>query len=131
MISNPISLFVDGNTRRRFVHEGGPNLWHFSPKANGLSSIMDCNIVFFAGDRLHALDVLKQMFEFVIECSEVYAKQRRNSRQYSAESLRANAIKKIAKYQSWLEALEQGKIMIVIAPTDQFYKVGWADNDTI
>jgi hypothetical protein len=69
-------------------------------------------MIFFANDMDHARIILKLMIEFVA-----------NSKHYQDY----RGIQK--RYKNYLENFD--KITITEAPTSQFYKVGWADNDTI
>lgn len=113
MISNPCTWFINGNETESFTYEGGTKLYHFSPYDNGLSSTMECNIIFLANDEKHALDVLKRMLEFRIA---------RLTKESGGNPGDAN---------EYLKALKDGRVKIYEAPSNQFYKVGWAENDTI
>jgi hypothetical protein len=117
-----------------FTYEGGSSLFHFSPRANGLSSYMDCNVAFFADDETHALDILRRMFQFVVDCNIAYNgrynEADRETYTNLASRLRENdAI--ISKFNEWIKALDAGTVKVELAPINQFFKVGWADNDTI
>lgn len=129
MISNPIKVFVTGNDKKEFLYEGGSTLYHFSPNDNNLSSNMECNVVFYANDELHALNVLKRMFEFVANCNLEYIERTKGS--YDKHDFQGRSGKAVNKWLSWLQALEAGQVKVELAPTNQFYIVGWADNDTV
>lgn len=129
MITNPVRQFVTGNTERVFEYEGGTTLYHFSPYENGLSSIMNCNVVFFADNETHALDVLARMLQFMAEHCDQFAQYADSDpyRHDTGEQYR----KKAERYAVWREAVLAGGVQLALAPTNQFYKVGWAASDTI
>lgn len=129
MISNPIKIFVTGNDKKDFTYEGGSTLYHFCPRDNDLAKHMECNLVFLADSEAHALDVLGRMFQFVIDCYVEYAKNSEGS--YDKHNFVGRANKGVVKWLEWLTALEAGKVKVTLAPTNQFYSVGWADNDTV
>jgi len=116
MISNPCTWFINGGETESFTYEGGTKLYHFSPYDNGLSSIMECNIIFLANDEKHALDVLKRMLKFRLTINEKYKSS--NSRNSECAN-------------EYLKAIEGGRAKVSLAPVNQFYQVGWAENDTI
>lgn len=122
MISNPASFFINGYEEKEFIYEGGTTLYHFSPIANKLSEHMDCNIIFFANDEKHALDVLQRMFKFALECISQYEQNK---------DATDRSVHRKDKFQKFLKASEANKIKVSLAPTNQFFKVGWADNDTL
>lgn len=123
MISNPCSWFINGSTGESFVYEGGTTLFHFCPNDNGLEKHMVANLIFFANDEKHALNVLERMFKFRIECAKKYSEYAIKNQTYN---LYSNAIK---MYKEWLAALENGKVKVTKAPLNQFYKVGWSSGD--
>lgn len=123
MISNPVCPFINGFDTVPFVYEGGTTLYHFSPYDNNLSKHMHCNVIFLANSEAHAINVLKRMFEHIIECGEKYL-------QYK-EDIYDITPRRIDRYRTFLRAANEGKIKLTIAPTNQFYKVGWAENDTV
>ena len=135
MISNYCSFFINGGERVSFTYEGGSTLFHFCPHDNQLESHLVCNVIFFANDEQHALVVLKRMFEFRIKAFETYSQ---NNKEYIEKygygfmqdhesSHNAN----VEMIKEWLKALMEGKIKVTKAPMNQFYKVGWASNDTL
>jgi hypothetical protein len=134
-ISNPVKLFSGGGSyenQREFKYEGGSKLYHFSPHDNGLSRSMENNLIFFADSESHARDVLRRMLEFAIDCcrkqSDYYnGKGKKSSVHVSEfnERVRDTA----SAYERYLEKIDTVKLPE--APTNQFYIVGWADNDTI
>lgn len=128
MISNPVTVTV-GTFVRSFQYEGGLYPFHFSAKANGLSNRMDHNLLFFANNEAHALEVLERMFEFMAHCMIVkYDKAVTDHHpQIDAGSYERKAL----KYLDWLKELHAGKVFVERASNQQFYKVGWADNDTL
>lgn len=128
MISNPVSVFSTGGSsddKKSFVYEGGSKLFHFSPKDNGLSTVRDNNVVFFANDADHAKDVLTRMVKFTIECATQFQKYCDGSGQHNHNS------EMLPKFEAYLKHIEGGKAQIVEAPMNQFYIAGWASNDTI
>ena len=131
MLSNPIELFVTGNNLEGFTYEGGSKLFHFSSHDNGLTKNMEVNVIFMADDLGHAENVLARMFAFVVAKSLQYAayKDQHDPKDRNLFALQARA--KANQYSGWLIALAEKNITIKEAPTGQFYKVGWACNDTI
>ena len=131
-ISNPASRFVTGNTQESFEYEGGSTLYHFSPRNNDLSKYMDMNIVFFANSEEHGLNILRRMLIFHILCVEKYSshlgKIGRTTRFESFQKERKAVIDTASEY---IFAIDNGNVLLTIAPTNQVYKVGWADNDTL
>ena len=119
MISNPINPFINGSETREFIYEGGSKLYHFCPRKNGSRSYTG-NMVFFANDHLHALDVFKRMLKHKVVCNTLYAKSK------GMDSL--NDDTKSATIL--LTMIDNGLLILEEAPTNQFYKVGWAGNDT-
>jgi len=115
MISNPCNWFINGDETESFTYEGGTKLYHFSPYDNGLSSSMECNIIFLANDEKHALDVLKRMLKFRLAIDEKYKSSCGNP----------------GDANEYLKAIEAGLAKVSLAPVNQFYRVGWAENDTI
>lgn len=127
-ISNPCRWFSGGgdySNIKEFKYEGGTTMWHFSPHDNGLSSTMECNVIFFANTEAHALDVLKRMLKFRIACA-MKKRKAANSDEFSDRD--RNAVENAKKY---LAAIEAGEVMLEHVPTNQFFKVGWAVNDNI
>ena len=63
-ICNPCTFFVNGNDQESFTYEGGKILYHFSPVRNNFQKHYGMNLVFFANDEKHAIDVIKRMLSF-------------------------------------------------------------------
>lgn len=120
MISNPIKFFVTGSEQKSFEYEGGKILFHFSPYDNGLSNTFEDNVVFFANDEKHAINVFKRMLKFGIQCSR---ERGPGSSGYSSYRKK--------RFEAYIDALNSGKIKLTKAPMNQFYIVGWASNDTL
>lgn len=122
MISNPITFFIDGSNQRSFTYEGGKHLWHFSPNQSGLMKHHAMNIIFFADDATHALDVVERICKFAIECHDT---------KYDPmnEELKDRRDRAVATFEYLL--LNKKSWIITLAPMNQVYKVGWASNDTI
>ncbi len=136
MISNPARVFVTGNETKEFTYEGGEKLFHFSPMDCGLSDYRNWNVVFFANDEEHALDVLKRVLVFHIGCTEEFDRseaERDKKYGYSRHREYYNNVHKnqIATCRKYLDAIKDGKVHASLAPTDQFYKIGWACNDNL
>jgi hypothetical protein len=131
MIGNPCNWFITGSDKVVFIYEGGSNLYHFSPHDNDLTISMECNIMFFANDEKHALDVLKRMLNFRIAVSKKYNSDKMNTGSVHSEYYIDESTRKAEKAQSWVDAIDAGKIKLSLAPKDQFFKVTWASNDTI
>lgn len=132
MISNPCKWWITSNKEKDFTYEGGSTLYHFSPCDNELSEYMDTNVIFLANDESHALDVLIRMFKFRIQQGTKYILASENkASHHTHEELRERAERSMSKTFKYLQAAENGKIKITKAPANQFYKVGWADNDQI
>lgn len=122
MISNPVNSFVNGNESQEFTYEGGENLWHFSPHGSNLSKTMEMNVIFFANGADHAMEVLERMMKHVLKCEGT---------PYVAlhEEVVARRNRKVNQMAYLLD--NKDKWLLQLAPTNQFYKVGWASNDTI
>ncbi len=121
-LNNPAKFFVTGNDEESFTYEGGDTLWHFSPNQSGLSRTMEMNIIFFANEPKHALDVVRRMLEFAVRCENMkwdnIHKDLEDRRGY-----------KVKKFQYLLD--NQDKWIVTLAPLNQVFKTGWASNDTI
>jgi hypothetical protein len=126
MIGNPCNWFINGSDKVCFIYEGGTTLYHFSPYDNGLTTYMECNVIFFANDEKHGLDILKRMLNFRIKVSNEYKSESAHAEMYKEENIR-----KAEKAQSWIDAIDAGKIKLSLVNRDQFFKVTWASNDTI
>jgi len=121
MLNNPCKYFVNGSDEKVFTHEGGPTLYHFSPRASGLSKFMEMNVVFFANDKEHAKRVVVNMLRFKLKCLK---------KKYEAYRLLGRPVQgktAAAKVEHLLENQHLWKI--TKAPTNQFYLVSWAGND--
>lgn len=115
-ISNPASFFVNGHQTEKFEYEGGSTLYHFSPYDSGLSSTLEMNIMFGANGPQHAISVVQRMLEFCLDCIEKYPEGSGNP------SHERSCLHLLDSKDSWV---------IVKAPTNQVYKIGWADNDRV
>lgn len=132
-LSNPCNWFISGSEQKKFTYEGGTKLFHFSPNDNGLSRYMDCNVIFFANDEAHALDVLKRMFKFRIECAKekIEHSLTKGANNAHAQEFRENAMKSETQTTEYLNAIENGKVKVTLAPMNQLYQADWASNATI
>lgn len=122
MISNPCKWFISGNKTAEFTYEGGTTLYHFSVHGlPGFNSYMFLNCVFFANSEKHAADVLERMLIAYIAGAKRYKRQDRELQE------------RISGRTEYLEMILVVKDQweFSIAPTNQFYTVGWASNDTI
>lgn len=109
MITNPAKVYK-GNVEQLFTYEGGSTLYHFCPYDHGLSSTFEFNIIFLANDDSHARSVLDRLLVFYLaNCGP----------------------RRIRMFQDWLRATRSGEVSPTLAPTNQVYEVGWADNDTL
>jgi len=122
MICNPARFFINSSEDRRFTYEGGSRLFHWSPNDSGLSETMESNVIFFADDESHARDVLRRLFEFWIECNDLYKKSQQ-------DGLDARTSEESATLRYYLKNM--GSMQVTLAPTNQFYQVTWAWNDTL
>ena len=128
MISNPVKLFATGGgsqDQKEFTYEGGTKLFHFSPHDNGLTNSMENNLVFFANDLDHAKDVLKRMVQFCVDCENEYDAYSKKNNSYN------HHIGTKERFEGYLKHIEEGKMVLTEAPTNQFYIVGWASNTTV
>lgn len=88
---------------------------------------MENNVIFFANSIGNARAKLRAMFEFMIESEQLYrAKSNEGIHKEEFDMKSSHTEKRFAGY---LENIET--IKITKAPTNQFYKVGWADNDKL
>jgi len=131
MISNPVKHFISSQREESFTHEGGSTLYHFSPHDNNLTQSMSCNVVFFANSEEHGLDILKRMLQFSIDCTAKYMAHINETQGVHWEEFSERAENKLHEYKSYIDAINAGKVKLKLAPMNQFYKVGWADNDTM
>ena len=118
MISNPINY-----NQQPFTYEGGKTLYHISPSDSNIEGYENWrafNLVFFANDKKHARDVLNRMLKHAKKCLTI---QKKNAEQ-TVYSIYSNKLKQIDHLLKNID-----KFKIVLAHTNQFYKVGWADND--
>lgn len=135
MISNPIKgtvyVPVEGtpwaNSKEVFytynVQDPRLNkLWNFHPYDCGLSTTMEANLIFFAADKHAAKHRLKNMLEWYIKNNQDDPNEKMNVA-FRTEQ------RKREKVQHWLDNWE--KVKVVEVPMNQFFKVGWAGNDTI
>lgn len=137
MISNPCTWFAGGvsfENQKSFTYQTSPGsiyLWHFSPYDNQLSNTMENNIVWFASDEKEALKILREIFEFRLQCAYAQSKyyQKENARHSEEFDYRTKGA--IEYYLGYLKALDNDAIKISKAPTNQFYTVGWASNDVL
>lgn len=127
MISNPATFFINESKAKSFTYEGGTTLFNWSPYDSKLSTSMESNVIFFANDITHAHDVLLRLFEFWISCNEQYVKHKRKSGdEHGLVEHREAEIRVLRRYVENIESMT-----IRQAPTNQFYEVGWASNDTL
>lgn len=131
MISNPFNFCVNNTKKEKFTYKGGSKLFHFSPYDNGLSVSMENNLIFFADDEQHALTILRDAFQFACVCNMKFQRSLNNTSSIHYMEFQEEAKKENKKYQSYIDAIAAGKIKLTEAPTNQFYIIGWADNDTI
>jgi hypothetical protein len=107
MISNPFN---------QFTYKPGKKLYHFDASDTseigsnipGWESYMGLNVIFFADDEKHAAKIFEDMLNFRL-------KGKKTSNYGDAQVILDN----------------KHKWKFTPAPTNQFYHVGWADNDTI
>ena len=120
-ISNPVANIT---TRRlKYTYEPkGDKLWHFSPNQCGLSNSMEMNIMFFSGSGKEALEDVHKMLLFMLETPK------RASTFSHPDIVRRNSYE--TEYVENLIA-NKDKWIVTLVPRNQFFKVGWASNDTI
>ena len=103
-------------------------VFYFSSKDNGLSDHRHCEVIFFAHCIEDAKDILKRMFQHQIDCSNQYLSVANPTNRHY-DFYKDQNENNVSKWQRYLDALDD--IELIEVPTNQFYKVGWADNDTI
>lgn len=123
MISNPTRQHVTGSESEAYTYIPGKILYHFSPRDCGLSRVLDHNLILFADDEAHASEILVGMFEHKLTCLE---KLRLSDLELGIDRYTHEFAGSQPKYL--LE--NKDKWTFSLAPTNQMYKVGWADNDT-
>lgn len=131
MLSNPVNPFINGNDTKPFTYNHQtdiPRAYHFSSKDNGLSDHRHCEVIFFAHCIEDAKDILKRMFQHQIDCSNQYLSVANPTNRHY-DFYKDQNENNVSKWQRYLDALDD--IELIEVPTNQFYKVGWADNDTI
>jgi len=120
-ISNPVVNIA--NRRLKYTHEPkGDRLWHFSPNQCGLSNSMEMNIMFFSGNGKEALEDVHKMLLFMVEPPE------RDIAFSHPELVQRNSWE--TEYVENLIA-NKDKWIVTLVPKNQFFKVGWASNDTV
>jgi hypothetical protein len=115
-LSNPCSWFINGSNQVSFVYEGGDTLYHFN--YNVYNHIV-MNVVFFANSIEHAKDIIERMIKVRLEIDNNRIEA---NYQYYNTTHRIEADLMLEDKDNWI---------ITEAPKNQFYKVGWACNDTI
>jgi hypothetical protein len=99
-----------------FTYEGGAKLYHFNPstcvKYERFDHWIPVNVIFFANNEKHALDIIERMLRFRLKKKPTAYDD--HGRQLA---------------QVILDHKDEWKVNE--APTDQFYTVSWASNDTI
>lgn len=130
MINNPCSWFINGSETCEYTYEGGRQSYHFSPYDSGLSASMEWNLIFRANSKKHAKIVLKNMMKFGLLCMEKYmANEKAYQITYGYKYSGVNKEPRIKKIKKYLASIDQW--VITKAPSNQFFIVGWAQNDTI
>jgi hypothetical protein len=122
MISNPFKWPPKKGPKheeryRKFTYKPGKHLYHFDASSSeetgsgipGWGHYMGFNVVFFANDENHAADILEDALRFRLSCDK-------------NENTFGDAQVILDNKHKW---------KFTLAPTNQFYSVGWADNDTI
>ena len=113
-IANNANIWINGSDQLYFTYEGGTTLYHFCPSNCGIfTGIVVCNIIFFADNEEHALDVIKRMLTFMQ--SQTY------------DGYRSDYVKKRIQeiFDQW------DKVTVSLAPTNQVFQVSWAGNDDL
>jgi hypothetical protein len=133
-ISNPAKWFSGGGSHeheKEFTFEPGSTLYHFCPSDCGIPGFerhMICNVVLFANDEQHALKIIEDMLNFCLECN-----REQNLKYYKKHPETVEVREHANSRAKYAYQILQHKHMwkVTLAPTNQFYKVGWASNDTI
>lgn len=121
MISNPCKWPAKGKMKKdthgytQFTYKPGKHLYHFDASDSegtgshipGWERYMGLNLVFFADDQQHAALIFEDMLRHRVKCGET-------NNYGNAQVILDN----------------KNKWKFTLAPTNQFYKVQWADNDT-
>lgn len=123
MISNPTRQHVTGSESEVYTYTPGKIMYHFCPRDCGLSTALDYNLVLFADSEAHASEILAGMLEHKLACIEKY---RLSDLELGLERHEHASVS--ARPKILLE--NKDKWTFSLAPTNQMYKVGWADNDT-
>lgn len=127
--SNPCKWFGNGGSytdQELFTYEGGKHLYYFAPGKEIDKKVFDhwipLSLVFFADDVNHAKDVIERMLKFRIDVNKRHD-------DYLGHSDYSRSTGGVNLPQILLD--NKDKWIIDLAPINQFYTVGWADNDTI
>lgn len=132
MISNPIQGTIydkDGCPQYvKFTYSKAfaKKAFNFQPADCGLSSSREANLLFFALNEKHALKRLKKMLEWYLENNPDDPRLEFKPHELVTQG-RTRLKRKYAKH--WLDNWD--KVKVVEVSLDQFFKVGWADNDTM
>lgn len=137
MISNPCKWFINGNREAEFKYEGGKYLYHFcsAGKRNKVDTgwtdnYVRVNVIFFADSVEHARDVFKRMLETRLTAGEKYVNNPMGRiTEAHAEEFKEQVDRECKDVREWLTKIDEA--IFTLAPTNQLYVIGWADNDTI
>jgi hypothetical protein len=126
---NPCTWFGNGGSwgdQEPFTYEGGTTLFYFAPSVEVdkkvFSHWVPISLLFLANDEEHAKNVIERMLKFRQEVNarhEKYLGHKDFTRMTGDHDLPTILLKNKEKW------------IVTKAPSNQFYKIGWADNDTI
>lgn len=131
--SNPVRYFVSGNNEELFTFKPrkNPVLFYVQVRTKRYIPI---SIIVPAADLKDAKGLLRKAMQFKLECGRKYIKSVDYNRMH-ATSYREHEIGKIDQAQTIIDCIDgkndRYEIIIEKIHLNQFFKTGWALNDTI
>lgn len=90
---------------------------------------MAVSVVFFANDEAHARDVFRRMLEFRLDHARKQGVYYNEVSGVHHDKYSSREKKTMEMVEDWLSRIDEA--VFTEAPTNQFFTVGWAFNDTI
>ena len=119
MTPNPIRTYVEGHELKEFTYSPGLYPFNFMPLDCGLSDFAESNILLWADDAYHATQLVIEMLRWFLD---------QNHDTQGSPCLETRLTSRLQRVQHWYD--NKHLIKCVPAPTNQMYKISWADNDT-
>ena len=131
--SNPVNYFTDGNTKALFTFKPRKNPILFYVQVR-TSSHIPISVVIPATDLEDAKNLLIKAMKFRIKCGNKYLNNINYDRMHATE-YKKREINLINQSKTIINCIngkdDHYEIIIEKVNYNQFFKVGWASNDTI